>query len=85
MEASIQDNITLGALPGELDTERLRYAVEQASLSGVVAALPQGLNTLWGAGLQAVWWPAPAYWHCSCLIINPRECIRGWHGGPWST
>jgi ABC-type multidrug transport system fused ATPase/permease subunit len=48
MEASIQDNITLGALPGELDAERLRYAVEQASLAGFVAGLPQGLDTFIG-------------------------------------
>ncbi len=48
MEASIQDNITLGAPAAEVDAERLRYAVEQASLAGFVAALPQGLGTLIG-------------------------------------
>ena len=48
MEASIQDNITLGAPAAEVDAGRLRYAVEQASLAGFVAALPQGLGTFIG-------------------------------------
>ena len=48
MEASIQDNITLGAPPEETHPERLRYAIEQASLSEFVAKLPQGLNTFIG-------------------------------------
>ena len=48
MEASIQDNITLGAPAAEVDIERLRYAVEQASLAGFVAVLPQGLDTVIG-------------------------------------
>ena len=48
MEASIQDNITLGAPAGEVHVERLRYAVEQASLSEFVAKLPQGLATFIG-------------------------------------
>lgn len=48
MEASIQDNITLGAPAAEVDIERLRYAVEQASLAGFVAGLPQGLDTVIG-------------------------------------
>lgn len=48
MEASIQDNITLGAPLEEVDVERLRYAVEQASLAGFVAGLPQGLGTFIG-------------------------------------
>ena len=48
MEASIQDNITLGAPSEEVDIERLRYAVEQASLAGFVAGLPQGVDTFIG-------------------------------------
>lgn len=48
MEASIQDNITLGAPAAEVDIERLRYAVEQASLAEFVAGLPQGLDTVIG-------------------------------------
>lgn len=43
MEASIQDNITLG--DSEVDQSRLEYAVEQASLSSFVAGLPEGVNT----------------------------------------
>ncbi|MCI1188894.1 ABC transporter ATP-binding protein/permease [Hymenobacter sp. DH14] len=46
MEASIQDNITLGDL--EVDEERMRYAIEQASLQTFIAGLPEGLNTLIG-------------------------------------
>lgn len=43
MEASIKDNITLGDT--EVDENRLRYAVEQASLSAFVDGLPDGVNT----------------------------------------
>lgn len=46
MEASIQYNITLGAT--EVDTERLQYAIEQASLQTFVSSLPEGVNTLIG-------------------------------------
>jgi ABC-type multidrug transport system fused ATPase/permease subunit len=46
MEASIQDNITLGA--SEVDTNRMYYAIEQASLQTFVASLPEGINTLIG-------------------------------------
>ncbi|GAB3869757.1 ABC transporter ATP-binding protein [Hymenobacter segetis] len=48
MEASIQDNVTLGAPAHEVDAERLRYAIAQASLADFVAALPRGLATLIG-------------------------------------
>jgi ABC-type multidrug transport system fused ATPase/permease subunit len=48
MEASIQDNITLGAPAAEVDEERLRYAIEQASLSNFIAELPEGVNTFIG-------------------------------------
>ena len=48
MEASIQDNITLGATADEVDVERLRHAVEQASLGDLVSRLPEGLNTFIG-------------------------------------
>ena len=48
MEASIKDNITLGAPADEVNTERLLNAVEQASLSEFVAKLPQGLDTFIG-------------------------------------
>ncbi|TGE23237.1 ABC transporter ATP-binding protein [Hymenobacter metallicola] len=43
MEASIQDNITLG--DAEVDQERLRYAIEQASLTSFVQNLPEGVHT----------------------------------------
>lgn len=42
MEATIQDNITLGDV--EIDEERLNYAVEQASLRTFIASLPEGLQ-----------------------------------------
>jgi ABC-type multidrug transport system fused ATPase/permease subunit len=43
MEASIQDNITLR--DEELDPQRMRYALEQASLTEFVASLPEGIDT----------------------------------------
>lgn len=43
MEASIQDNITLG--DAEVDELRLQYAIEQASLTDFVKNLPAGVNT----------------------------------------
>jgi len=43
MEASIQDNITLG--DPMVDTERLEYAIEQASLRTFVAGLPEGVHS----------------------------------------
>lgn len=46
MEASIQDNITLG--DSKVDEERMQYAIEQASLQTFVSSLPSGLNTLIG-------------------------------------
>jgi len=46
MEASIQDNITLG--DPEVDQERMRYAIEQASLQSFVSSLPDGVNTAIG-------------------------------------
>ena len=46
MEASIRDNITLGA--SEVDAERMNYAIEQASLQTFVSSLPDGINTLIG-------------------------------------
>lgn len=46
MEASIQSNITLGDF--EVDTERLHYAIEQASLQTFVSSLPEGVNTFIG-------------------------------------
>ncbi|QDA59346.1 ABC transporter ATP-binding protein [Hymenobacter jejuensis] len=46
MEASIQDNITLG--DEQVDTERLRYAIEQASLQSFISTLPEGLATTIG-------------------------------------
>lgn len=48
MEASIKDNITLGAASEEVDAERLHYATAQASLTDFVAGLPEGLNTFIG-------------------------------------
>ena len=43
MQASIQDNITLG--DNNVDTARLEYAIEQASLSSFVSDLPEGVHT----------------------------------------
>lgn len=43
MDGSIKDNITLG--DKEVDEERLRYALEQASLQQFVAGLPEGVDT----------------------------------------
>ncbi|MET4106922.1 ABC transporter ATP-binding protein [Hymenobacter sp. UYP22] len=43
MESSIQDNITLG--DASVDQERLRYAIEQASLTSFIAGLPEGVQT----------------------------------------
>lgn len=48
MQASIQDNITLGAPLTEVDHKRLQYAIEQASLSSFVNTLPEGAHTLIG-------------------------------------
>lgn len=46
MDASLRDNITLGdPMP---DEQRLRYALEQASLADFVAGLPHGLDTVAG-------------------------------------
>jgi ABC-type multidrug transport system fused ATPase/permease subunit len=46
MDASLRDNITLGE--AKPDEQRLRYALEQASLTDFVAGLPQGLDTMAG-------------------------------------
>ena len=43
MEASIEENITLRDT--EIDPERMKYALEQASLTEFVASLPEGLQT----------------------------------------
>ncbi|QKG55502.1 ABC transporter ATP-binding protein [Hymenobacter sp. BRD128] len=43
MEASIGENITLR--DEQIDPERMKYALEQASLSDFVASLPEGINT----------------------------------------
>ncbi|UPL49837.1 ABC transporter ATP-binding protein [Hymenobacter sublimis] len=46
MQASLQDNITLGET--NPDPQRLQYALEQASLADFVSSLPEGLNTVSG-------------------------------------
>jgi ABC-type multidrug transport system fused ATPase/permease subunit len=46
MQASIKDNITLG--DSEVDEERLRYSIEQASLHDFISSLPLGSDTLVG-------------------------------------
>jgi ABC-type multidrug transport system fused ATPase/permease subunit len=46
MEASIQDNITLG--DPKVDKERMHYAIEQASLQAFISGLPEGVGTLIG-------------------------------------
>jgi ABC-type multidrug transport system fused ATPase/permease subunit len=43
MEASIQDNITLG--DASVDKARLDYAIEKASLRSFVASLPEGVHS----------------------------------------
>jgi ABC-type multidrug transport system fused ATPase/permease subunit len=43
MEASIEENITLR--DEHVDPERMKYALEQASLTDFVASLPEGLKT----------------------------------------
>jgi ABC-type multidrug transport system fused ATPase/permease subunit len=43
LETSIQDNITLR--DEHVDPERMKYALEQASLTDFVASLPEGLQT----------------------------------------
>ena len=43
MEASIEENITLR--DAEIDPERMKYALEQASLTEFVGSLPEGLKT----------------------------------------
>lgn len=43
MEASIEENITLR--DAKADPERMKYALEQASLTDFVASLPEGLQT----------------------------------------
>jgi len=43
LETSIQDNITLR--DKHVDPERMKYALEQASLTDFVASLPEGLQT----------------------------------------
>ena len=43
MEASIEENITLR--DAEIDPERMKYALEQASLTEFVSSLPEGLKT----------------------------------------
>ena len=43
MDASIQDNITLGEI--EPDAQRLAYAVEMASLKPMVDSLPEGVHS----------------------------------------
>jgi ABC-type multidrug transport system fused ATPase/permease subunit len=43
MEASIEENITLRDT--QVDSERMKYALEQASLTDFVASLPEGLQT----------------------------------------
>ncbi len=48
MEASIQDNITLGTPKEDVDQLRLRHAIEQASLADLVARLPEGIDSFIG-------------------------------------
>ena len=48
METTIQNNITLGSAPDEVDAERLRYAIEQASLTSFIESLPDGVDTFIG-------------------------------------
>lgn len=45
VDGSVRDNIALGLEAPEIDPERLAEAVRAASLDGLVARLPQGLDT----------------------------------------
>ncbi len=44
LDGSLRSNIAFGVDPAEIDEARLRYAVEQAHLSGLIERLPEGLD-----------------------------------------
>jgi ABC-type multidrug transport system fused ATPase/permease subunit len=48
LDGTIRENIAFGDESGEIDSERLKTAIEQAGLSGFVEGLPQGLETAIG-------------------------------------
>lgn len=47
-DASIRDLITFGAAPDDIDEELLQDVIDRARLRDVVAAMPQGLDTMVG-------------------------------------
>jgi ABC-type multidrug transport system fused ATPase/permease subunit len=49
-EATLAENIAFGALPAQVDRERLEAAVRMARLTECVAALPNGYDEWLGAG-----------------------------------
>ena len=76
MEASIQDNITLG--DAIVDESRLAYAIEQASLRNFVAGLPDGVRThigergskLSGGQRQRIGIARALYKHTQVLVLD---------------
>jgi ABC-type multidrug transport system fused ATPase/permease subunit len=76
MESSIKDNITLG--DKQVDSKRLAYAIEQASLQGFIASLPEGVDTpigergskLSGGQRQRIGIARAMYKHAQVLILD---------------
>lgn len=76
MEASIQDNITLG--DASVDADRLEYAIEQASLRTFVSGLPEGVHThigergskLSGGQRQRIGIARALYKHTQVLVLD---------------
>jgi ATP-binding cassette, subfamily B, bacterial PglK len=48
VDDTIRNNIALGRAPGQIEEDRLRRAVRRAQLGGVIADLPEGLDTYVG-------------------------------------
>lgn len=48
MDDSVRRNVALAVPAAEIDGERLRSAIETAQLAGLVASLPQGVDTIVG-------------------------------------
>jgi ABC-type multidrug transport system fused ATPase/permease subunit len=48
MDATLQENVAFGETIPEIDQERLRESLDQASLTKFVESLPEGLNTIVG-------------------------------------
>lgn len=46
MNATLMENIAIGLAKEEIDTERLQHALDMASLSSLVAEMPDGVHTM---------------------------------------